>query len=343
MKKQHLFIVSIIIFMGLVFGIYQYFQVFETENVSAVNIGTPIAGHPWSQMECSSDTLCIDTVNKRLGIGTNNPTKALDVRGDGVFTGDVCNGTGNCLSALATLTNACGAAATNYIYSASAFSGSYCSIGTSTPTTPSFPAAGASTTWTCPVANDPTHPISCTATHAAAPVNGVCGAAATNYVYSATAYSGLLCSTGTANTNPAFPTVGSSSSWSCLGTNGGSSPSCTASRANPLPLVNSMHTELSCTDAGGTVVASDVSYSQCRFNAAACPTGWTRYKSFGANGACGFSCSITPAASWGNPPSAITCYNYPSCPYLGCGDLGCYGNCDWLVSCSGALAQVGCY
>jgi hypothetical protein len=81
MQKHHLFIVSIIIFMGLVFGIYQYFQAFETENVSAVTIGVPNPGHTWAEIECSANSLCIDTVNNRVGIGTNNPTATLDVGG----------------------------------------------------------------------------------------------------------------------------------------------------------------------------------------------------------------------------------------------------------------------
>ncbi|MFA5432188.1 MAG: hypothetical protein WC319_04855 [Candidatus Paceibacterota bacterium] len=81
MKKQQLFIVTGIIIGGLAFGIYQYFQAFEVGNVSAVQIGTPNPGHTWAQMECSGDTLCIDVGGKKVGIGTNNPTTALDVVG----------------------------------------------------------------------------------------------------------------------------------------------------------------------------------------------------------------------------------------------------------------------
>jgi hypothetical protein len=81
MQKHHFFIISIIIFMGLVFGIYQYFQAFETENVSAIVEGTPNPGHTWASMECDSDTLCVDAANKRLGVGTNIPTTTLDVGG----------------------------------------------------------------------------------------------------------------------------------------------------------------------------------------------------------------------------------------------------------------------
>jgi hypothetical protein len=287
--NKKILIVSSIIFLGLFFGIYQCFQVFETENVSAVSIGTPIAGHPWSQMECSGDTLCVDTTNKRVGIGINNPTVKLDV--DGTIRGtDVCNTTGNCLSALATLTNACGAAATTYAYTATAYSGTYCVMGTSTPASPVWPAAGETVTWTCPVANG--SPISCTATHSPAPVAGVCGAAQQTYVYSATAYSGALCSTGTASpASPAFPSCGSSSSWSCLGTNGGASPSCTASRnACPTALYNETHNANDCEGLGGTSTIVAAGVTICQIPASSCPSGWSQYQSYSATNGGTLSC-----------------------------------------------------
>jgi len=88
MKKNYLFIISIIIFLGLTFSIYQYYNAFKTEGVLATSV-TPNPGHAWSQMECNSDTLCIDMVNNRLGIGTNAPTKTLDVNGDIKLTGNL--------------------------------------------------------------------------------------------------------------------------------------------------------------------------------------------------------------------------------------------------------------
>lgn len=42
-------------------------------------------------------------------------------------------------------------------------------------------------------------------------------------------------------------------------------------------LVNGIHSVANCTAAGGTAVPSGQIGSQCRFNAAACPTGWTRF------------------------------------------------------------------
>jgi len=277
MNKKVL-LVFLVISLGLSLAVYQYAKELQADLASAAySTSKPANGHSWSEMECSSG-LCVTSGNN-VGIGTDNPSKKLSVVGDINASGDICNGTGNCLSALATLTNACGGAATTYVYSATAYSGTYCVMGSPTPATPAFPAVGSTTTWTCPVTSG--SPISCTATHALAPVDGACGTAATTYVYSATAYSGTYCSVGTASpTTPAFPAVGGSSNWSCLGTNGGASPSCTASRSNPASLVNFAHTEANCTAAGGTVVASGVTYNQCKFNGGSCPSGWSRYSNW---------------------------------------------------------------
>ena len=298
--------------------------------------------------------MCITSDNK-VGIGTDSPTTKLDVNGT-IRGTDVCNTTGNCLSALATLTNACGAAATTYIYTATGFSGTYCVMGVSTPAAPTFPAAGSSTTWTCPVTSG--SPVSCTATHTAAPVNGVCGAAAVAYPYSSSALSGALCSTGTASpTNPSFPAAGSSTSWSCLGTNGGASPSCTASRNNPLPLVNSTHNEQDCITAGGTVVAANGSYNQCRFNTSVCPSLWTQFNNWSTNtevtctycptfglfyAGAGCTCGPTTATctatgnAWGN--SRASC----SVPLLSCSDAGGLKSTGGYT-CWPTTTQIGCY
>jgi len=335
--NRKVLLIFLVVFLGLSVAIYQYVKELQSDLANAAySISKPANGHSWSEMECTAG-LCV-TVGDKVGIGTDNPTEKLEVVGNFKASGDVCNGTGNCLSALATLTNACGAAATNYVYSASAFSGSYCSIGTSTPATPTFPAAGASTTWTCPVANDPTHPLSCTATHAAAPIAGVCGTAATSYVFSATAYTGTFCATGTASpAAPAFPSSGSSTSWSCLGANGGASPSCTASKSAPAMLVNGVHNEAECVAAGGTVVASDVTANQCRFAASACPSNWTRYKTYGVNGGnCDPNCCCTTATAWmNNSPASTYCQ---ATIWVNDGQTGwttCYTN--------PVVTQVGCY
>lgn len=127
MKKQNLFIVSTIFFFGLIFSMCQYYNTFKTEGVSAVTIGTHNPGHAWSEMECSSDTLCIDATNKRLGIGTNTPSTQLDVAGSIHATNSICVGSGSsqvCLTP-STYASTCAAATGNGITCVETTDGSY--------------------------------------------------------------------------------------------------------------------------------------------------------------------------------------------------------------------------
>jgi hypothetical protein len=101
MPKKNIFIsLSVLLAIGLIAGVFQYIQTLKADLASAVTVGTPNPGHTWAQMECNANSLCIDTVNKRVGIGTANPSKKLEVNGDGLFVGDVCNGGGKCLSSV---------------------------------------------------------------------------------------------------------------------------------------------------------------------------------------------------------------------------------------------------
>jgi hypothetical protein len=228
MDKNYTIVLSVIV-LGLFFGLIQYFMVLQAELVNAVATGTPSPGHAWSEMECSSDTLCIDTVNNRLGIGTNTPSKPLEVDGDALFTGDVCNGAGACLSDME-----------DFIDSQ--------------------------------------------------------------------------------------------------------------------PLVNSAHTQVNCIIAGGTVVDSDVSFPQCRFNASSCPSGWTKYKNF----------STTSSNYWCGPGGG-GCYDYcnnpqgcpaihtsyhewsntttESCVGWGSTTPGCTANpgCCPVICVCPSVTQIGCY
>ncbi|MFA5169484.1 MAG: tail fiber domain-containing protein [Candidatus Paceibacterota bacterium] len=80
MNKQKYLIIFIVLFLGLGFCIYQYLETFKTEVASATST-VPNPGHLWSSMECNSDTLCVDTVNNRLGIGTASPAAKIDIVG----------------------------------------------------------------------------------------------------------------------------------------------------------------------------------------------------------------------------------------------------------------------
>ena len=53
----------------------------KIEDVEAVTVGVPNPGHSLVQLECSADSLCVDTTNNRVGIGTANPSSKLHVIG----------------------------------------------------------------------------------------------------------------------------------------------------------------------------------------------------------------------------------------------------------------------
>ncbi len=105
-----------------------------------------------------------------------------------------------------------------------------CSVGSSSNT--AFPPQGGSVSWTCSGSNGGSN-ASCSASRQAAtvPVNGVGGSACgKTYSSSVTGYgSDTQCSVGSSS-NTAFPPQGGSVSWTCSGSNGGSSASCSASR-----------------------------------------------------------------------------------------------------------------
>lgn len=221
--NKKIFILSLVLFLGLFLAIYQYAKELQTDLVSAYSTSKPANGHSWSEMECTSD-VCI--TGSKVGMGTDNPTVKLEVVGDFKASGDVCNGTGNCLSALASLTNACGGAARNYVSTATAYSGNYCVMGTSTPASPDFPSAGGSATWTCPVTNG--SPISCTATRDA-PIVYLIGGLHTTAQCSGTVVNNMCKITGTQCPTgwTQYQNWSTTSSVSLLASNGGGS--CSAS------------------------------------------------------------------------------------------------------------------
>jgi hypothetical protein len=96
MKKKYL-ISLLLVVLALAGGIYQYYQTFKSEIAEAYQMTKPANGHSWTEMQCTSD-VCVNTIDHRVGIGTDNPNKALDVVGDIVASGDICNGSSKCLS-----------------------------------------------------------------------------------------------------------------------------------------------------------------------------------------------------------------------------------------------------
>jgi hypothetical protein len=81
MPKKTIFIsLSVLLAIGLVAGSFQYIQTLKADLASAVTVGTPNPGHTWAQMECNANSLCIDSTNNRVGIGTNTPSKKLVIQ-----------------------------------------------------------------------------------------------------------------------------------------------------------------------------------------------------------------------------------------------------------------------
>ena len=88
---------------------------------------------------------------------------------------------------------------------------------------------GCAGTGTCTVLLDADKNV--TATFALEPVNGACGLAAKSYSATEAFPAGAYCAAGTPSPlSPLNPVAGSSSSWNCVGSNGGWTALCTASR-----------------------------------------------------------------------------------------------------------------
>jgi hypothetical protein len=140
MKKNYLFIFSMVVFLGLIFSIYQYYNVLKLEDVSSASV-IPNPGHSWDEMECSSDILCIDATNKKIGIGTDTPTQLLDVNGNARINGNLYL-TGQIIT---TVVGVCGTK--NGKYATSTPTGTEaCATGTITGMTGSY-------VWTCAGSN----------------------------------------------------------------------------------------------------------------------------------------------------------------------------------------------
>jgi hypothetical protein len=127
---------------------------------------------------------------------------------------------------------ACGTAnGRTFGYSETSY-GSYTQCSSGSPSTTAFPTSGSSVSWTCSGTNGGSSSGTCSASRTATPVNGACGTAnGRTFSSGETSYGSYTqCSSGSPSTT-AFPASGSSVSWTCSGTNGGSSVNCSASRS----------------------------------------------------------------------------------------------------------------
>ncbi|HOS88135.1 MAG TPA: hypothetical protein PLG37_01500, partial [Candidatus Pacearchaeota archaeon] len=173
----------------------------------------------YSASSYGSDTQCAS------GTSTNT---AFPAAGGSVSW--VCNGayggtnSGTCSAsryASAPVNGSCGTAnGKTYLYSASSYgSDTQCASGTSTNT--AFPAAGGSVSWVCNGAYGGTNSGTCSASrYASAPVNGSCGTA-NGHGYYATSEIDTAAERCSAGTFTSFTNNGSSWSWACNGSNGG--------------------------------------------------------------------------------------------------------------------------
>jgi hypothetical protein len=108
-QKKYWLVVALVLLFFVGAEVYSYGKALkEIDNASAVTVGVPNPGHSLAQLECNANSLCIDTANGRVGIGTANPTTKLDVNG-------VLNLNSNKITGVATPTSSTDAATKAYV------------------------------------------------------------------------------------------------------------------------------------------------------------------------------------------------------------------------------------
>ena len=114
---------------------------------------------------------------------------------------------------------------------------SWCTVGTANNIPATFLNYGASTSWTC-AGSGGGNTATCSASRAH--LIATCGTRATTYAQTVTTWpAGTFCSGTPSPLTPAFPAVGTSTTWSCLGSNTTSTTddkSCTATRNVAVPI-----------------------------------------------------------------------------------------------------------
>jgi len=123
-------------------------------------------------------------------------------------------------------------------------------------------------------------------------------------------------------------------------------------------LVSYEHNQGECVAAGGTIVPSNVSFPQCQFNLAACPSGWTPYKNYSETvikncGHCSCDCGTYPNCWPGygvvDGSCTTTSHTWNNIAQETCAYGGIGGQCNqWCMqvlnlTCYATIVKIGCY
>lgn len=78
-SNKNILLLSFLLFLVSISILFQSLS----KDVSAA-INTPIMGHPWAQMECNTDGLCVvgSGASQKVGIGIGTPAEKLDIVGN---------------------------------------------------------------------------------------------------------------------------------------------------------------------------------------------------------------------------------------------------------------------
>jgi len=163
------------------------------------------------------------------------------------------------------INGSCGTAQKTYSYNIKTYGkDKFCATGNVNPSTPAFPSQGNSIAWTCVGANGGTT-ASCSASRKSAPINGSCGTANKNYSLTKTSYgTDTFCITGTTDPiTPIFPELNIPTSWTCVGSNGGTTASCSATIDNNVPCTSFSYSWSECLNGKQTKIVTESIPSGC--------------------------------------------------------------------------------
>ena len=345
-QKKHWIIIALIFVFFLGAEVYNYGRALrEINEASAVTVGTPNPGHTWAQMECNANSLCIDTTNNLVGIGTNTPLFKEHIAADVTMNADITAGTaqlsvgGSSVIGKRMLlgydTNGNGYGfikAGNYGVTWTPLSlqpnGGNVGIGTTTPAQKLEVNGNILASGTGDVCNGGGKCLSSVfQTNVIAGANPVCptGQTAIMRAYNGTWYV------------PSQVTTWSQVSCGQVMSSDGTTL-----------LVNSQHTSKNCTDVGGTVVGDGNGNNMCRFNLNACPNSWQLYQGWtttgeGCGGCGGNYHAWSNNATQENPVwrEYVCGISWPGCLCANSSD--CSYTCTVQTCGVAPRTQVGCY